>query len=196
MSQVSFKTKLKPNNKQAALFAKHAGTARHAWNWGLDVCLKALENQEKLPTAIDLHKRLVAEVKSVHAWYYEVSKCSPQEALRHLATALKRWLVSKVSQKPRFKKKGIKDSFYLEGSIKISECGHRQKMPLHVRTFKCECCGMSKDRDFNASVNLENYNCAVSSTVAACGDSKITAYGQCGSAKQEVDLNQGMSKIV
>ncbi len=50
MSQVSFKTKLKPNNKQATLFAKHAGTARHAWKWGLDVCLKALENQEKLPT--------------------------------------------------------------------------------------------------------------------------------------------------
>lgn len=127
MLQVSFKTKLKPNNKQATLLAKHAGTARHAWNWGLNLCLKALDNNEKLPTAIDLHKRLVAEVKSIHAWYYEVSKCSPQEALRHLATALKRWLVSKVSQKPKFKKKGIKDSFYLEGSIKIS--GNKIKLP-------------------------------------------------------------------
>ncbi len=125
MLQISFKTKLKPNNKQATRFAKHAGTARHAWKWGLDLCLKALENKEKLPTAIDLHKRLVREVKSVHAWYYEVSKCSPQEALRHLATALKRWLVSKASQKPKFKNKGIKDSFYLEGSVKIS--GNRIK---------------------------------------------------------------------
>jgi putative transposase len=408
MLQISFKTKLKPNNKQATRFAKHAGTARHAWNWGLDLCLKALENKEKLPTAIDLHKRLVREVKSVHAWYYEVSKCSPQEALRHLATALKRWLVSKASQKPKFKNKGIKDSFYLEGSVKISgnriklprigwvtcheilpavpiksvtisqragdwyisfkyevdiqralvrslpsdkearlcptlkvrqrigvdvginrlatcsdgtevenlkayrtakrrlvrlqravsrkvkgsknrlkairrlakqhrrvanvradalhklttwlaknhstivvedlnvsgmlknhrlasaiadcgfyefkrqllykaewygasviladrfypssqlcsECGHRQKMPLRVRTFKCECCGLEKDRDFNASVNLENYYPAVSSTVAACGDSEVTACGQCESLKQEANINQGMSRIV
>jgi putative transposase len=387
MSLTSFKSKLKPNNKQATLLAKHAGTARHAWNWGLDVCLKALANQQKLPTAIDLHKRLVSEVKSSHSWYYEVSKCSPQEALRHLATALKRWLVSKVTRQPRFKKKGVKDSFYLEGSIKISgnriklprigwvacheilptvsvknvtvskragdwyisfkyeretvptpklrerigvdvginrlatcsdgtevenvkaysiakrrlirlqralsrkikgsknrlkairqvarqhkrvanvrsdtlhklttwlaknhsiivvenlnvsgmlknhrlasaiadcgfyqfkrqllykaewygaeviladrfypssqlcsECGHRQKMPLHVRTFQCECCGVQKDRDFNASVMLENYSPAVSSTVAACADSKVTAQGRCESVKQEADLNLG-----
>jgi putative transposase len=103
MLLTSFKTKLKPNNKQATLFAKHAGTARHAWNWGLDICLYVLSNKEKLPTAIDLHKRLIAEVKSANPWYYEVSKCSPQEALRHLATALKRWLLSKVSRQPRFK---------------------------------------------------------------------------------------------
>lgn len=38
---------------------------------------------------------------------------------------------------------------------------------------------MTKDRDFNASVNLENYIPAVSSTVAACGD-----------------INLAMSKIV
>ncbi|MEQ9480736.1 helix-turn-helix domain-containing protein [Coleofasciculus sp. F4-SAH-05] len=66
MPQVSFKTKLKPNNKQATLLAKHAGTARHAWNWGLSLCLTALDNKEKLPTAIDLHQRLLAEVKSVN----------------------------------------------------------------------------------------------------------------------------------
>lgn len=100
MLPASFKTKLKPNNKQATLFAKHAGTARHA------------------------------------------------------------------------------------------------KMPLKNRTFNCECCGMTKDRDFNASVNLENYIPAVSSTVAACGDSQVTANRQCESVKQEIDINLAMSKIV
>ncbi|MFB2875667.1 RNA-guided endonuclease TnpB family protein, partial [Aerosakkonemataceae cyanobacterium BLCC-F46] len=43
--------------------ASHAGVSRHAWNWGLDICLKAMDAGMKLPTAIDLHKRLVAEVK-------------------------------------------------------------------------------------------------------------------------------------
>ena len=58
MPLVSFKTQLKLNNQQKTVMAKHAGTARHAYNWGLETCLKALDNQEKLPSAIDLHKRL------------------------------------------------------------------------------------------------------------------------------------------
>jgi putative transposase len=89
----------------------------------------------------------------------------------------------------------LADRFYPSSQL-CSECGHRQKMPLRVRTFKCECCGLEKDRDFNASVNLENYYPAVSSTVAACGDSEVTACGQCESLKQEANINQGMSRIV
>jgi len=124
----SFKTKLDLNNKQRTLAAKHAGVSRHAWNWGLDICLKALDNKEKLPSAIDLHKRLVAEVKSVYAWYYEVSKCPPQEALRNLYKAFLHWRKVPERGKPKFKKKNVKDSFYLEGSIKIS--GNKIKIPI------------------------------------------------------------------
>jgi putative transposase len=32
--------------------SKHAGVARHAYNWGLQTCLEALEKKEKLPSAI------------------------------------------------------------------------------------------------------------------------------------------------
>jgi len=127
MPLVSFKTELKPNNQQKTLLAKHAGVARHAYNWGLATCFQALEKGEKLPTSIDLHKKLVAEVKSVYSWYYEVSKCSPQQALRNLSTAFKNWWVHKHTKRPKFKKKGHHDSFYLEGSIKIS--GNRFKLP-------------------------------------------------------------------
>ena len=35
-----------------------------------------------------------------------------------------------------------------------SSCGHRQKMPLSCRTYVCPCCGMEKDRDHNASLNI------------------------------------------
>lgn len=127
MSLVSFKTELKLNNKQKTLMAKHAGVSRHAYNWGLATCFQALEKGEKLPSAIDLHKKLVAEVKSVYSWYYEVSKCSPQQALRNLSVAFKNWWIHKHTKKPRFKKKGHRDSFYLEGSIKVS--GNRFKLP-------------------------------------------------------------------
>jgi len=124
---LGFQTQLILNHKQTTLAAQHAGVARHAYNWGLEVCRQALENQQKLPTAIDLHKRLVAEVKKEHRWYYQVSKCAPQQALRNLEQALERWRKG-LGQFPRFKRKGVQDSFYLEGSIRIS--GNRIKVPI------------------------------------------------------------------
>lgn len=149
------KVRLELNNKQTTLAFKHAGTARHAYNWGVQICKELSEKREKLPSAIDLHKKLVAEVKSENDWYYEVSKCSPQEALRDLMNdgwskffkELKNGTIEKKQNnyiakqkrknqpidydklndigKPKFKKKGGYDSFYLEGNntqiIKISK---------------------------------------------------------------------------
>ena len=106
--------------------AKHAGVSRHAYNWGLAVCKSTLDNQEKLPSAIDLHKKLVAEVKSVNLWYYEVSKCAPQQALRDLATAFKNYFKHQRGF-PKFKKKNFQDSFYLSGKIQIK--GGKIKLP-------------------------------------------------------------------
>ena len=68
----SLKIRLELNNQQKTLAQRHAGVARHAYNWGLDVCNTAFQNKQKRPTSIDLHKKLVAEVKSKNAWYYEV----------------------------------------------------------------------------------------------------------------------------
>lgn len=116
LGATSRKIRLELNNEQATLAAKHAGVARHAYNWGLAVCKKAYEQKEKRPSAIDLHKKLVAEVKKENAWYYEVSKCSPQEALRNLDKAYLKCFREKKGL-PVFKKKGIRDSFYLEGNI-------------------------------------------------------------------------------
>jgi len=66
----------------------------------------------------------------------------------------------------------IVDRFF-PSSKTCSHCGFIQNMPLSKRTFECESCGVSMDRDFNAAVNL--YNFAVSST----GSKKPVAY--CGS---------------
>ena len=70
----------------------------------------------------------MAEVKSQNPWYYEVSKCAPQQALRDLERAFKNFLTMKERGFPKFKKKGKKDSLYLEGSIKILQ-GNYIKLP-------------------------------------------------------------------
>jgi putative transposase len=122
----SFKTELILNNKQKSLASKHSGVARHAWNWGLEQTQNALDNKELLPSSITLHKRLVAEVKKENPWYYEVSKYSPQQALRNLETSWKRCF-KKIGKQPRYKKKGTQDSFYLEGKMQIK--GNKIKLP-------------------------------------------------------------------
>ena len=122
---LGFKTELKLNNRQRILLASHCGVARHAWNWGLWLTKNIIDHNKtnpneklKFPTAIDLHKVLVALVKSENQWYYECSKSTPQQALMALREAWKRCF-NKTAGVPRFKKKGRRDSFTLEGTVKI-----------------------------------------------------------------------------
>ena len=132
---LGFKTQLIiTNNSTRSLLAKHAGVARHAWNWGLHLTKLVLEHNQnnpddkiKFPTAIDLHKLLVACVKPEKPWYYEVSKCAPQYALRHLRTAWNRCF-QKNSGVPKFKKKYKHDSFTLDGSITVDN--FKIKVPI------------------------------------------------------------------
>ncbi len=128
----SYKIRLELNNKQITLARKHAGVARFAYNWALDKCKKGYEARTesevyKRPSGVDLHKTWVKEVKSEKSWTYEVSKCSPQQAFKNLDTAYKRAFTVKGSKLPTFKKKGVNDSFYLEGAIHIK--GRKLQLP-------------------------------------------------------------------
>jgi putative transposase len=104
---------------------KHCGVSRHPWNWGLWLTKNILEHNKthlseklKLTSAIDLHKLLVGLVKPNCPWYYECSLSTPQEPLRALRTARDRCF-KKNRGAPRFKKKGHRDSFTLEGAVKV-----------------------------------------------------------------------------
>lgn len=134
---LSIKVELLPNNQQVTQFRKACGVARHAYNWANALVKDVLMQREtdktvKLPSAIDLHKKLVAEVKSANPWYYETNKNVPQQALKELRTAWDRCF-KKVAKQPRFKKKGCRDSFYLESGSKakptIKNDGKRIKLP-------------------------------------------------------------------
>ncbi|OBQ38200.1 MAG: transposase [Anabaena sp. MDT14b] len=155
---LGFKTELKVSKQQRLLLAQHAGVARHAWNKGLALCQQVIihnrtnpDDKIKFPTAIDLHKWLVAAVKSQHSWYYEVSKCAPQYALRHLSDAFKSFFntstslgvdpersrrVKKVKGFPNFKKKGRHDSFTLDGVIHIDHKKVRVPIIGWLKTYE------------------------------------------------------------
>jgi putative transposase len=85
--QRGYKTEIAPNNKQITLLCKNAGAARFAYNWALNLKKTAFDNKSKIPNAIELHRELNLLKQTELPWMYEVSKCSPQEALRNCDTA-------------------------------------------------------------------------------------------------------------
>jgi putative transposase len=123
----SIKVRLELNQEKRSLAAQHAGAARYAYNWGLEKSQKAYQATQKRPTAVDLHKEWVVFKNTEATWAQSVSKCAPQEAFRHLNQAYQRAFKMEQVRLPKFKKKGQKDSFYLEGSIHLKE--NRMKLP-------------------------------------------------------------------
>jgi len=121
-----YKVKLDLNNCQWTACAKHAGTARYAYNWGLARKIESYQKTGKSPNAIALHRELNQLKKTELSWMYEVSKCAPQEALRDLDVAFKNFFRRvKQGEKPGFpkfksKKCGL-GSFRLTGTIKVFE---------------------------------------------------------------------------
>lgn len=120
--QQSYLYELKPNNKQKTLLAKHSGCARFAYNWGLARRMEEHKETQKSSNATKQHRQLNTLKKTEFFWMYEVSKCAPQEALRNLDKAYKNFFRSIKSGKkigfPKFKKKGVHDSFRLTGSMR------------------------------------------------------------------------------
>lgn len=123
----AFRFELDPNNLQRTALAQHAGAARYAWNWGLAERKRMLEAGEGSTSAMAQHKAWNQFKREGAPWWREVSKCAPQEALRDLEKATRAFFRSMRKQGacrvgfPKFKRKGMNDSFRLTGSIHAGE---------------------------------------------------------------------------
>lgn len=119
----AYRYELDPNVQQRIHLAKHAGTARFAYNWGLDRRIELYQEQGKSTNAPAQHRELNVLKKTEYPWMYEVSKCAPQEALRDLDQAFVNFFRGIKEGRsigfPRFKKKGEGDSFRLTGAIHV-----------------------------------------------------------------------------
>jgi putative transposase len=119
----AYKYELKPNNRQRTNLFKHAGTSRFSYNWGLARRKEEYEQTGKSSNAIQQHKQLNRLKKTDFPWMYEVSKCAPQSALQNLDRAFQNFFRRVKNGEepgyPKFKKRGIKDSFRLMGCIHL-----------------------------------------------------------------------------
>ncbi|TAE20579.1 MAG: transposase [Candidatus Kapaibacterium sp.] len=107
----SHKITLNPNNKQRTYFAKACGVSRFAYNWALARWKERYETGEKVSESA-LRKELNSIKREQFPWMLEVTKCAPQLAIMDLGEAFNNFF-KKKTKFPRFKKKGIRDSFEL-----------------------------------------------------------------------------------
>lgn len=131
---LTHKIRLDPTCRQRRYFAKACGTARFTWNWALDRWKKAFKNGEK-PNAFELKKELNALKRAEFPWMYEVTKYASQQPFIHLRRAFTSFF-AKRARHPQFKKKGVRDSFYIGGDQVVVR-DRRIKIPnlgwVHLR---------------------------------------------------------------
>ncbi len=108
---ISHKIRIYPNKEQEVFLKKSCGVARFAYNWGLAEWQKQYKNGEK-PNCLKLKKQFNGIKKDEFPFVCEVSKCCAETALLNLGKAYKNFF-GKRAKYPKFKKKGIHDSFGL-----------------------------------------------------------------------------------
>jgi len=109
---------LVPNVAQARLFARAAGTARFAYNWGLARWKERYEARKAdasrpPPSGNGLRKLWNAVRRQEFPWSYEVPADASNDALTHLQAAFDAFFKKKAKY-PKFKKKGERDAFSMD----------------------------------------------------------------------------------
>ncbi len=130
----AYRYELDPNNRQKSSLRRHAGVARYTYNWGLEhriIRYKVNRGAARFTDAMKQHKLLNSLKKTQFPWMYECSKCAPQEALKDLDRAFRNFYRGLNSGLrfgfPRFKRKGVRDSFRLHGTIRFE--GRKLQLP-------------------------------------------------------------------
>lgn len=112
--------RLYPTATQETFFKKASGSARVAYNYGLEQ-YQRLRKEGISPNILEIKKRFNQEKKTLFPWMSETSKDANQQPFTNLQNAFGRFF-KKQGKYPRFKKKGVKDSFYVSNDrFKINE---------------------------------------------------------------------------
>jgi len=112
----SFKYQLRLTQKQVSLCSQTAGSCRYVWNRGLAVKKELWEKKKESISRFDLDN-LLTEWKKEHDWLSIPPSQSLQQVNKDLGQAFKNFFQGRGY--PKFKKKGIHDSFRLPQGITL-----------------------------------------------------------------------------
>lgn len=120
------KIQLDPTCKQQIYFAKACGIARFTWNWALANWEEGYKSGQKV-NAFELKKQFNALKSQEFPWIYEVTKYASQQPFIHLKKAFQAFF-NKTARYPKYKRKGVHDSFYIGGD-QVKVVGNYVKIP-------------------------------------------------------------------
>jgi putative transposase len=120
------KIQIDPTSNQQTYFRKACGISRFAWNWGLSKWEEAYKAGNKT-NALKLKKEFNRLKAQEFPWVYEVTKYACQQPFIHLQKAFQGFF-NKKTKYPKYKKKGVRDSFYIGGD-QIKVVGKYVKIP-------------------------------------------------------------------
>lgn len=127
----AIKYELNPTNTQKVLIKQTCGCCRKVYNTMLDRKISAYKEDGRTISAIELINQL-PQLKSELSYLKEVPSQSLQQVIRNLDTAFTNFFRKGGSGFPKFKKKGVKDSFripvacvidYDNWTIKVAKIG-------------------------------------------------------------------------
>jgi putative transposase len=144
------KIRIYPNNEQRTFLEKHCGCSRLAYN----VCLAKWKG--------DYENGIKHNYYSIKKWFnsikgeeypfiYEISKWAPEAAIADLGKAFTKFF-SKEAGHPVFHKKGIRDSFRIDGSV-ISIEGNVLCLPKGLRLRMAEELRYGPSKIYNVTIS-------------------------------------------
>jgi putative transposase len=132
---IAHRIALDPTDKQRTYFARASGAARFSYNWALGEWKRqylARKDDPSLPAPSDasLRRQLNALKREQFPWMFDVTKCAAQEAIIDLGGAFRAFF-EKRGKYPRFKKRGVHDSFCAANEAgTFSVDGNKIKLPV------------------------------------------------------------------
>ena len=129
---------------------KSCGVARFAYNWGLVEWQKQYKNGEK-PNYLKLKKQFNGIKQAEFPFVCEVSKCCSENAFINLGRAYKNFF-GKISKYPKFKKKGMHDSFGLD-NLNFHIGGN------HIKLAKMKPMRMAEELRFDGKIMSGTVSC-------------------------------------
>lgn len=160
----AYKTEINPTPSQIELIHKTFGCTRYIYNQFVSENLENLALSKDFISAFEYSKR-VNNDPNTPTWLKEVPSKAIKQALIYAERAFKDY-ISKRKGKPKFKKKGSSESFYLTGTIKVER--HRIFVPV-LKWLRLKEFGYIPNNISSVTISMKNGRYSIS---CLCKDEK------------------------
>ena len=147
----AYKTEIHPTQAQIELIHKTFGCTRYIYNQYVYENLENLASGKDFVSAFSYSKR-VNNDPNTPSWLKEVPSKAVKQALIYAERAFKDYF-SKRKGKPKFKKKGTNDSFYLIGALKVER--HRIFVPV-LKWIRLKEFGYIPEKISSVTISMKN----------------------------------------